>query len=64
VKPCAAGLSPPARKIYDAVQAGPQEGTLRERISSQTRELVMAGEVKRSDARPSAEAAADCLRTP
>jgi hypothetical protein len=64
VKPCAAALSSPARKIYDAVQAGSKEGTLRERISSQTRDLVMEGEVKRSDARPSAEQAADCLKAP
>ncbi|HEX2939616.1 MAG TPA: hypothetical protein VHO91_23325 [Rhodopila sp.] len=63
-KACAATLSPSARKIYDAVQAGPTTGTLRERISNQTRNLVMEGEVTRSHARPAAEEAADCLKAP
>ncbi|HQT76978.1 MAG: hypothetical protein B7Z80_04725 [Rhodospirillales bacterium 20-64-7] len=63
-KPCVAQLSPPARKIFDAVQAGPTTGTLRERISTQTRNLVMEGELTRSHARPAAEEAADCLKAP
>ena len=60
---CAARLSPQARMIFDAVQAGPPDGTLRERISVQTRDLVMGGSLSRSQARPAAEEAADCLRT-
>ena len=64
IKPCAAGLSPPARKIYDAVMAGPQQGILRDRIATQTRDLVMEGDMPRSKARPAAEEAADCLKAP
>jgi hypothetical protein len=64
VKPCAATMSPAARKIFDAVQAGPTDGTLRERISTQTRALVMMGDLSRWQARPAAEQAADCLRAP
>jgi type IV pilus biogenesis protein CpaD/CtpE len=59
---CAASLSPDSRQIYDAVRAEPQQGTLRNRVADQTRSMVMLGDLRRSNARPAAIAAAQCLR--
>jgi hypothetical protein len=59
---CGQHLSPQAKKVFDAVDTGPQDGTLRARLEKQTRKLVMEGDLKRADARPAAEEASACLR--
>lgn len=59
---CAASLSAEAKTIYDAVS--PQasgSSDLRATITGTTRSLVSSGQVNRSSARSSAEAAAQCL---
>ena len=60
---CQAGLPPEARLIYDSTYPLVTPNTvIRDVIKQQTRSLVMAGKVKRSTARDSAEAAGECFR--
>jgi hypothetical protein len=59
---CGSHLSPQAKMVFDAVDSGPQQGTLRDRLEKETRKLVMDGDLKRADARPAAEEASACLR--
>jgi hypothetical protein len=59
---CGSHLSPQAKMVFDAVDSGPQQGTLRDRLEKETRRLVMDGDLKRADARPAAEEASACLR--
>lgn len=60
---CAGKLEPEAKTIYDA--AAPQitpSTDMRDLLKTVTFSLMMQGEVKASDARPAATAAAGCLR--
>jgi hypothetical protein len=60
---CADKLSPAAQKIYRAVRANSDpSSSLRDRVRTQTRALVIAGSLERSQAKPSAEAAGACLK--
>jgi hypothetical protein len=59
---CASGLTPESKVIYDSV--APEvtaETNLRDVVTSATRSLVMKGDVERSSAKTSAEAAGACL---
>jgi len=60
---CAAKLPPEAKVIYDAAAPKVTPTTdMRDLLKSTTFGLIMQGEVKQADARPSAMAAAQCLR--
>jgi hypothetical protein len=60
---CAAALPTEARAIYDATLPQALAGAdLRDAVTTQTRALVGAGQVKRMSARGSAEAAGKCLK--
>ena len=59
---CAAALPAEAKLIYDAVAAAPATGSLRDRVTAETKALVAAGQVKRMSARSSATAAGECLK--
>ncbi|GAB0119731.1 hypothetical protein [Acidisoma sp. 7E03] len=60
---CAAKLTPEAKSIYDAAAPKMTPTTdMRDLLKSTTFGLIMQGEVKQADARPSAMAAAKCLR--
>lgn len=60
---CAAKLSPESKAIYDAAAPKMTPTTdMRDLLKSTTFGLIMQGEVKSADARPSAMAAAHCLR--
>ncbi len=59
---CGQHLSPQAKQVFDAVDNGPPQGTLRDKLEKETRRLVMDGDLKRADARPAAEEASACLR--
>ncbi|UIJ72750.1 hypothetical protein [Aurantimonas sp. HBX-1] len=59
---CAAALPAEAKLIYDAVAAAPATGSLRDRVTAETKALVEAGQVKRMSARASATAAGECLK--
>ncbi|MBB4004906.1 MAG: hypothetical protein V7704_03685 [Aurantimonas endophytica] len=59
---CAAALPAEAKLIYDAVAAAPATGSLRDRVTAETKALVEAGQVKRMSARSSATAAGECLK--
>ncbi len=60
---CAAALAPPAKLIFDDVVTLYKPGdSLHDLLHDHTRALVMAGKVTRADARPSAIAAAECLK--
>lgn len=60
---CAAKLTPEAKSIYDAAAPKMTPTTnMRDLLKSTTFGLIMQGEVKSADARPSAIAAAHCLR--
>lgn len=59
---CAAKLSPESKAIYDAAAPKMTPTTdMRDLLKSTTLGLIMQGEVKSADARPSAVAAAHCL---
>ena len=60
---CAAGLSPQAKMIYDAVR-GTSAGnmSLPNQVKAQTRHLVQSGRIALPDARPAAMAAGGCLK--
>jgi hypothetical protein len=59
---CATRLTPPARKIFDAVlKAKPSHGDLGQSVREQTMALVEAGHLQMSTAPDSAMAAARCL---
>jgi hypothetical protein len=61
---CAKTLSPPAKMIYQATAPDIRQGVeLKAVVTAQTRKLVMDGKIERSIARPSAVAAAACLKT-
>lgn len=60
---CATGLSGPSKKIYDAVAPEATSASdLRGLVKSKVRKMVFAGEIKRSTAKASAEAAGPCLK--
>jgi hypothetical protein len=60
---CAATLLPPARLVFDAVNARPQPAVLlRTLLEARVRELVFMDRLTISAARPAAEAASTCLR--
>lgn len=60
---CAAQLPPEAKAIYEAAAPKITPTTdMRDLLKSTTFGLIMQGEVKQADARPSAMAAAKCLR--
>jgi len=60
---CAAKLTPEAKAIYNAAAPKMTPTTnMRDLLKSTTFGLIMQGEVKQADARPSAIAAAHCLR--
>lgn len=60
---CASALAPESKLIYDAsaadVTAG---GDIKSIVEAKTRALVIGGQLARSNARPSAEAAGACLK--
>lgn len=59
---CAAKLNATARLIYNTVAPQvPGNADLRGLITDRTRSLVISGQISRSDARPAAEAAGQCL---
>lgn len=59
---CASTLSPSGAMIYRNAAPDMRRGSdLREVITEHTRDLVMSGDMTRSQARPAAEAAAKCL---
>jgi hypothetical protein len=59
---CAGGLDAESKVIYDAVAPQVTPSTnLRDVVTSTTRSLVIKGEVQRSSAKTSAEAAGTCL---
>jgi hypothetical protein len=61
---CAKTLSPSAQMIYQATSPDIRQGVeLKSVVTSHTRKLVMDGKLERSIARPSAVAAAACLKT-
>jgi hypothetical protein len=61
---CAKTLSPPAQMIYQATAPDIRQGIeLKSVVTAHTRKLVMDGKIERSIARPSAVAAAACLKT-
>ena len=60
---CAAALSPNARMIFDAVVAAPSKASLKDRVTSRTKSLVLSGRLSRSDARPAALEAGSCLKS-
>jgi hypothetical protein len=61
---CAKTLSPPSQMIYQATAPDIRQGVeLKSVVTSHTRKLVMDGKIERSIARPSAVAAAACLKT-
>jgi hypothetical protein len=60
---CASNLTGDSKTIYDAVAPNVTADTnLKDAITSQTKSMVMAGTVSRSDARAAAQAAAGCLK--
>jgi len=60
---CAAGLSAPSQKIYQAVAPDvTPTSDLRSLVKSKVRSMVIGGEIKRGDARANAEAAGPCLK--
>jgi hypothetical protein len=60
---CAARLPDNAKAVYAAAIDGVGPNVdLRELLRSRARGLVMAGKLSRSEARPAAEAAGECLR--
>jgi hypothetical protein len=60
---CAASLQPHARLVFDAVTASPEAGlSLRVLLEATVRELVFMDRLMRSNARPAAEAASECLK--
>ncbi|MCB8837066.1 hypothetical protein [Aurantimonas sp. VKM B-3413] len=60
---CAAGLSANARMIFDAVVAAPSKASLKDRVTSKTKSLVLSGRLSRSQARPAAVEAGTCLKS-
>ena len=60
---CAATLQPPARLVFEAVNAKPQPAVmLRTLLEARVRELVFTDRLTIGAARPAAEAASTCLR--
>ena len=60
---CAADLSADSKLIYDQSAQDVAGGAdVKSTLESKTRALVMGGKVARSNARPSAEAAGNCLK--
>lgn len=59
---CAAALSPASKALYEASVAEVLGGeTPKDALTGNARAMVMNGSLSRSDARPSAQAAAPCL---
>jgi len=60
---CVAQLSTESKLIFEQSAPDVTGGAdIKSTLESKTRALVMAGKVARSDARPSAEAAGNCLK--
>ena len=60
---CVAQLSPESKLIFEQSAPDVTGGAdIKSTLESKTRTLVMAGKLARSDARPSAEAAGNCLK--
>jgi hypothetical protein len=60
---CATTLSPPSQMIYQATAPDIHKGVnIKDVVTSHTRQLVMDGKLELSIARPSAMAAATCLK--
>jgi hypothetical protein len=60
---CAAGLSPPAKQIYEATLASnPTPGTARGIVVAQVEKLIGDGKLTMVDGRAAGEAAGACLK--
>ena len=60
---CRATLTAQGKVIYDTALAEPMEGaSLYDLLTARVRALVLTGKVGLFDAKPAAEAAAECLR--
>lgn len=60
---CAAGLSPPARQIYEGTLASnPTPGSARGIVVAQVEKLMGEGKLNMADARAAGEAAGTCLK--
>jgi hypothetical protein len=62
-KSCAKTLPPPAQAIYSGSASAVAHGArILDAVTASARQLVMAGKIPRSEARPAARAAASCLQ--
>ena len=60
---CAAGLSPPAKQIYEATLASnPTPGTARGIVVAQVEKMVGEGKLTMADGKAAGEAAGACLK--